>query len=450
MNKRLTAPPDGAVEEKLPPHSDEAERGLIGCIIQNPDVAFDAIFEAKGDADWFFDLRNRTIFETARTLHGQKPKVTVDLATLTNELSIWDELESVGGISYLQECETLSPSAHNAPYFLGILQQKWQLRNIVQVCTSVIQKAYIANADTDSLVDEVERKILTIENSKIQAVLDGKQSGLEMVNDLDSRFDLKGKLSGLSTGFRLLDYMTEGLQPGEHTVIGARPSQGKTALGLTILSHSLWNGIPCLFVSLEMSIKALMRRMCAIKMKIPLKTIRKGDYTEGLMQKFMEFQAMLNKCPLHIHDAVDGCGIRDIASIVNRMVLKHGVKLVVVDYMQKIKPSERHEKRNYEVADVSGRLKAIAHNNNIHIITLAQLNRENVKTSKNEAGRPPRLSDLADSGQIERDADTVCLIHRDENETKLIVAKQRDGETGVVPLYFHKDYVEFCGMEEED
>lgn len=442
--RRPTAPVD-----VLPPHSIESEQGVIGCILQNSGVAFTAIEESRMIPDWFYDARNRIIYEAAWGLHQRTPRLVADLISVQQVLKEDGLLESVGGIAYLNVCWEMSPSAHNVTFNLETLQQKWRLRNIARSLQSALQKVFIANANVDELIEEVQSGISVIEQSNLQVVLDGKGAGGIMVEDLERRFNLQGKLAGISTGFRLLDHMTEGFQPGEHTVIGARPSQGKTALGLTIMSKSLWAGIPCLFVSLEMSVAALMRRMCAMKMRMSLASIRHGTYSESDMKKFQQFQILLNKAPFHVHDAVAGCGIREIASSVNRLVLKHGIKLVIVDYMQKIRPSEKHEKRNYEVADVSGRLKAIAHHNNIHVVTLAQLNRENVKTSKNEHGREPRLSDLADSGQIERDADVVCLIHRNDSETKLIVAKQRDGETGCVPLYFNKEHVEFWGMDDE-
>jgi len=203
--------------------------------------------------------------------------------------------------------------------------------------------------------------------------------------------------------------------------------------------------IPSLFISLEMGVKPLMRRLASMHCQIPMNDLRKGALTQRQMEQLTVFASEKSKGFFHILDCVSGATDTQIASSIRRHVRSNGVKLVVIDYLQKITPSKRHEKRTYEVGYVSGTLKSVADRCGVAMLTLAQLNRES------EKGQVPRLSDLADSGQIERDADVVGLLHRDRSEnagvTKLIIAKNRDGEIGIIDLHFLGHYCQFRNAE---
>jgi len=436
------------ITDRLPPHSDEAEAGVLGCILLSPISCLDICAETmKAGAAVFYAPQNEAIYRAMVALQDEMSEI--DPITIHEKLKTWGKAEEFGGMEVILRLqnEAISPAA--IPSYIEILNQKFQLRNLLKACTEATEQIFECSGEADSIVSFVEKNILSIEKSTFKPTLDSKMAGARMVEDLERRMNLNGQLSGLDTGFKKLNYMTEGLQYGEQMIIGARPAQGKTALGLSMLCHAGFSGVPCLFVSMEMSIEAVMRRLCSIKSRVPLGPIRKGSYSDDMMGKFATFQTQLNKSPFYFVDGVDGLGIREIASRVNRMVMKNGIKFVVVDYLQKIKPSEKQEKRTYEVAEVSQRLKSLAYDNNVAMVTLAQLNRENVKGEKKDS-RPPRLSDLADSGQIERDADVVGLIHREGNNAKLIIAKQRDGEVGTVPLYFNAPYAEFVSMDDEE
>lgn len=433
-------------EDRLPPHSDEAEAGVLGCILISPEECLCTCAETmKAGALVFYSPQNELVYKAMLALQDELS--TIDTITITEKLRSWGKLDSIGGASTLAKIEQSATSIAALPSYIEILNQKFQLRNLLKACTAATEQIYECSGEVDSVVSYVEKNILSVDRSTMKPTLDGNAAGERMLADLERRYSLQGKLSGLDTGFKLLNHMTEGIQYGEQMIIGARPSQGKTALGLCMFSHSVFNNVPSLFVSLEMSVEAIMRRFCGIKTFIPIKAIRAGNYTPEMFAKFANFRLQLKRHPAYFVDGVDGMGISEIRSRINRMVAKHGIKFVLIDYLQKIKPSEKHEKRTYEVAEVSSRLKSLAYDNNVAMVTLAQLNRDNVKGEKKES-RPPRLSDLADSGQIERDADVVGLIHREGNNAKLIIAKQRDGETGVVPLYFDAIHARFTGMED--
>jgi replicative DNA helicase len=268
-------------------------------------------------------------------------------------------------------------------------------------------------------------------------------------DDLGRRRLLNGDLPGVATGFREFDRMTSGLQFGELSIIGARPSVGKTALAIAILQRALTDKVPVLFVTLEMSPAALIRRMASASCRIPLRDLRDINpelFDRDHVPKLAEFDLRLIKAQFSCINGVRGITVGQIETAVARAVEETGCRLVILDYLQKVRPEAKAEKRTYEVGAISGRLKEIAATHNVAMLSLAQLNRE----SDQGDGRLPRLSDLADSGQIERDADLVALLHRRRDEddpngsqAKLIVAKQRDGEVGIVPLEFEGQFCEF-------
>lgn len=238
--------------------------------------------------------------------------------------------------------------------------------------------------------------------------------------------------------------MTDGLQLGEMTLIAARPSIGKTAMATSIAAVAcIERKVPTLLVTCEMSEKALMRRLVSTVASVPMQAIKTGQLNQNQMVKMTQAVSKISSSPLHFLDLSSNAKIGTITATVRRAARKHGVKLVILDYLQKVHASGKHEKRTYEVAEVSGALKACAVATQTAMLCLAQLNRE----SEKEKGRKPRLSDLADSGQIERDADTVCLLDRNRSEPKgqaqLIIGKQRDGECGVIELYYDGQFCRF-------
>lgn len=272
------------------------------------------------------------------------------------------------------------------------------------------------------------------------------------VSDLEYRHALQGKLSGLSTGFDGLDDCTDGFQKAELSVFGARPHQGKSALLLQFSRHcGLTMNRPVLFISLEMNIEMLMRRLDAMETGIGLKQMKRGKLTEQDFVKITAFNARMAKAPFWFYNGITGLNIARVRNLVRRHVEEHGVELVALDYLQKLPAVTKHEKHTYEVGEVSSGLKAIAMEHNIHVCTAAQLNRDSEKATGKEKGRLPRLSDLADSAQIERDADLVCLLYRKEQseEAQLSVAKQRDGESYVQHLWYDGPHCQFKESHQE-
>lgn len=328
------------------------------------------------------------------------------------------------------------PSAWNLPYYAGPVIDCWRKRQIMERCSAAIE-AGEAGKDADTLL-EIVQAINVIPTRGVELVT-GLQATERLIEDLELRSKLNGQLSGIETGFTRFDRMTDGLQKGELTVIAARPSIGKSAFGSGVaIRTALMNSIPTLVVTLEMSVEAWMRRMLSALSEIKMGEIRAGSYTRDNFTKFAAFNARCKKAPIYFINAVGGLTINRVAAAIQRYVRIYDIKLVIVDYLQKVKPSENHEKRTYEVAEVSSALKGLAEKTKTSFLVLAQLNREPDIAVK---PRAPRLSDLADSSQIERDADTVGLLHRDRNDptgkATLLIAKQRDGDTGSINLKFN-------------
>lgn len=264
--------------------------------------------------------------------------------------------------------------------------------------------------------------------------------------DLEYRMSLDGKLSGISTGFSFLDSVTDGFQKQELSIVGGRPHHGKSALLMCFARNvSFVQHQPTLFITLEMPLVQLMRRLNALETDVSLRCMKRGKLSEFDLKKITGFGLRLKNAPLWV---VNGIGRMDgtrFRHVVRRYAEEKGVVFVVVDYLQKLKPSMRHEKRTYEISEVCESLKVAAVEHKIHVCAAAQLNREPDKAQGKEKGRFPKMADLADSGQIEREADLILLLHRKDEEANLLIAKQRDGEEGVQHLWFNRD---LCRFEE--
>lgn len=297
-----------------------------------------------------------------------------------------------------------------------------------------------AMAEFDGIIDDAQ--------TNAPPILEGKELAHAVNDDLERRFKLNGALSGIATGFAMLDSMTDGLQAGEVWVVGARPSVGKTALALNVADHVALNlGVPALFVSLEMSAVALGRRLASMRGEISGKSIRSGTFTETEFRSLAAFTAKLAKSPLKILDAPGGIKVGQLCHSVRAAIKRWGIKVVFLDYLQKIRPDAKGEKRTYEIGDTTSQLVELVKRENVNLFALAQLNRE----SEREKGRSPKLSDLADSKSIEADADFVGLLDRpifnDETKATLRVAKQRDGERGTLRLTFRGWHCRFTTGE---
>ena len=418
----------GFEETKLPPHEPAMERAIIGCILEKPEIADECISRFKAGGEVFFDLKNRQAYLALIAM--RQAGEPIDAVTVFGRIS---------DVQFTADCQAQAV-ASNFEHYADKVSEAFMLRKTMAACSEAAASVYESRESAESVISSIESKLQSIrEIRSTDIVVRGAVAADLLTNHLEQRFNLQGRKSGLVTGLADFDGLTDGLQAGEQTIIGARPSQGKTALATTIIHKvCLLDKNPTLVITLEMSIHALCRRMLANHCRVPLGDLRAGKFTEYDMVRFSQFNIILNSSPIYFMDAISGTDSGKICAAIRRLVKAEGIKLVVIDYLQKIQSVGKFEKRTYEIAQVSGALKAVAADTGCALVTLAQLNRE---SEKDKSPRPPRISDLADSGQIERDADTIGLLHRNraENEGRdalLIVAKQRDGDIGHCKMNF--------------
>jgi replicative DNA helicase len=422
-------------------YSEEDEFGLVGsCISGGADVCFDAFAEVPTHA-----LQNDQLQDTFELLKGlvaqSKP---VSMQEMMKE---WKRTRPSDPVPFevWNRCDELCPSPASYPMFAKNVLEAFHRRQLRAAGDRLIRESAVLTLSVDQIVSNAEAG-LSVEVSK-----DDIQSSKTVVNRfIDStqeRFNRRGQLSGVTSGFHWLDRMTDGFQLGELAILAARPSIGKTAMAIAIADAATVRAkTPTLFVSLEMSDESIVRRMVATVGSVPMQDIKTGEMSEGSFKSMGAASAKIAQSPLHFASGSQVSNIASITALIRRSVRKWGIKLVIIDYLQKIHGTKAAEKRTYEIAEVSGKLKSIAVDTNVAVVALAQLNRENEK----DKGRPPRLTDLADSGQIERDADLVMLLNRDRNqpsgEAIIAIAKQRDGECGIVKLWYDGKFCRFSDV----
>ena len=454
--KRVSAglPGPGSID-RLPPHSIEAEQGVLGCIMLSPNDCLGICLEKfKKGVEVFYDLRHQVIFDTLVEMYDGKK--AIDLITLQENLKLKNQLEAIGGIPYLSALSDAVPSAANLDYYIEIVREKYVLRKMIQTCTGVVGRVYEHEGKVDGLLDEVERDILQIAEDRIENTsVKMKDLVHRAINTIEDYHTRQGALTGIGTGFVDFDKMTSGLHGGEMIVIAARPSMGKTSLAMNIVEHVvLEEKQPVGVFSLEMTADSLVLRMLCSRARVNLRNIREGFLAERDFPKLTGAAGKLAQAPLYIDDTA-GLSILQLRAKARRMYQQYGVKMIVIDYLQLCNASSsRVENRQQEVAMISNGVKALAKELNVPVIVLSQLNRELEK----DKSRKPRLSDLRESGAIEQDADLIALLYKpDEGKededappqdqeaipVNLLIAKQRNGPTGDVHLTFFKGYTRF-------
>jgi replicative DNA helicase len=455
--RKNISPSDSIKLDRLPPHSPEAEMGVLGCALLSPNECLGECIEKLKDsgAEFFYDLRHQTIYEMLAEMFNTRQ--AIDVITVQQKLKDKQLLEQIGGIAYLSQLQDSVPSAANLSYYLEIVREKFLLRKMIQTCTEVVGRVYDYEGEVDALMDEVERDVLRISESRAQdSVATTKDLVTKAIGTIENFFSRKGTLTGLATGYADLDRMTDGLHGQEMIVIAARPSMGKTSLAMNIVEHVVLElKLPVAVFSLEMGAEALILRMMCSIARVNLRSIREGFMSESDFPKLTSAAGKLANSKLFIDDSA-GLSILQLRARARRLAQQHDVKLFVVDYLQLLHSTARRsqENRQQEISDISSGLKALAKELKVPVLVLSQLNRE-MERDKN---RKPRLSDLRESGAIEQDADLVGLLYKpnagdDEDgvaaeeadglPVNLLIAKQRNGPTGDINLTFLKNYTRF-------
>lgn len=443
------APVVSEILDRTPPHSQEAERGVIGSMLLDPEVCDEVVMLLK--AEDFYSDRHQRIYGHLLEMHNSG--VRVDTTLLLERLKKGGEVEAIGGVVYLLEIVKAVPHAANASHYAKIVQDKSVLRALIGSSTEVLRDCYDQSLETMELLARAETRIFSIlENQGGTEVTSFESVLADAFKRIDDRLQAGATMSGLPSGFVDLDRMTGGLQKGELSILAGRPSMGKTALAANIAEHVAMHENTCvLFCSLEMSKLELAERMMCSFARVNGHKLRNGLLNQDERSKLVEQASQMGSAPLFIDDNPSRT-MTEIAATARRLKRRHNLGLVVIDYLQLIEPDNARDPRQEQVAKIARRLKGLARSLSVPVLCLAQLNRQ-AEASKDNI---PRLSHLRESGAIEQDADVVLFVHREEyyatdeeekaalkGKAQFIISKQRNGPTGNVDVTFLADYARF-------
>jgi replicative DNA helicase len=439
---------DIALEKGLPQNLD-AERFVLGGILMNDS----AYVQVAGllEADDFSLEKHRRIFARMGELYVRGERI--DRVTLANELMKQNQLESCDGLSYLVSLDDGLPALANLDSYVRIVKDKATLRRIIFTSQKLIDRCIIGDEDPVQLLAAAEENLLKLgDTGNRDALLNPKQIVQDYDGGINAFLDPSKRISGLSTGFTRFDEKSGGLHEGELIILAARPSMGKTALALNIAQHiathpSLQKTVA--IFSLEMSKESLLTRMICSRARVDQQKFRAGYLNKDERTRLSFALNDLVEAPLFIDDS-SNTNLMDIHAKLRRLQSEHGLGLVIIDYLQLMSSRSRYENRNQEVSALSRGLKLLAKELRVPMLVLSQLSRA---PETRPGDHRPQLSDLRESGSIEQDADLVGFIFREEvykrdnkeleGLAELIIAKQRNGPTGVVNLMFLKEYTKF-------
>jgi len=439
------------ISDRVPPQSKEAEQSVLGSMVIDKEAIY-AAAELLVEED-FYSTAHQKIFSGIISLSEKGEPV--DLVTLSEELQSNQCLEDVGGRSYLVTLANSVPTAANVQYHSQIVREKSILRSLIQAATGIVTRSYDSPHNVDEFLDEAEQLVFEIGRR-------GKQQGFAPLKDvlvqafdrIEKLYDEKKGITGLPTGFADLDRMCFGLQDSDLVIVAARPSMGKTTLALNMAHQiAVKDKKPTAFFSMEMSKEQLAQRLLCAEAQIDAQNMRRGSLSQDEWQKLTRAVGPLSESPLFIDDSAS-LSVMEVRAKARRLKAEKGLQAVFVDYLQLMRGFSRSESRQQELSEISRSLKALAKELNVPVLALSQLSREVEK----RPGRRPILSDLMESGGIEANADLVMFIYREAyynrdsekgNIAEISIAKQRNGPTGVVELYFLDRYTKFANITRE-
>ncbi len=434
--------------DKLPPQNLEAEQSVLGAIILDNEALPKAMEILGGDDDFYKDSHRRLYRAMLELFNKGEP---VDIITLTDYMRKTNELESVGGISYLSFLANSILTAANIRYHSKIIREKALLRFLLSAVSQITTKIYENDLDADEMVDYAEKIIFDIAEKRIKNSFANMNDVIkDTVKTIELLYEKKETVTGIPSGFKDLDELTAGFQRGDLIIIGGRPGMGKTAFALNLAQYAAISvKEPVAIFSLEMSKEQLGIRMLCSEGMVNSSNVRKGYISKDEWPKLINAAGRLAGAPIFIDDS-SAITVLEIRAKARRLKLEHGgLGLVIVDYLQLMRSRGSFERREQEISDISRSLKALAKELKVPVIALSQLNR----LVEQRPNKKPALSDLRESGAIEQDADVIIFLYREEiyNKTnpdikgraEVIVEKQRNGPTDIVNLTFLADSTRF-------
>lgn len=430
---------------KTLPATIHAERSVLGSILLN-DECLETIVELIQVKD-FYDSHHKLIYQAILNLRENNKRI--DLITLQDELIKQEHLEQIGGVVYLVALQEDIPAMGLLEQHAKLIKEKSVLRELITSATTIITNCYGQDKDSiDSVLDHAEKTIFQISNKRSSDNF--LQLNIWLKKTFQHLYDIKSHqkgITGIPTGYRKLDQMTSGLQPGDFIVLAARPSMGKTGISLGIAAQAAKSGAPVGYFSLEMGAEQLTLRLLSSESGIPHHTIRNATISSEEWVELTNVAGHLADLKLFIDDTAT-VNIMELRAKARKLKSEHNIQLIVIDYLQLLHGAKNHESRHQEVSEISRSLKALAKELSVPIVALSQLSR----AVESRMDKRPMLSDLRESGAIEQDADVIMFLYRDivynqdtENPaaTELIIGKQRNGPTGTVFLNFTGELIKF-------
>ncbi len=438
------------------PFSDEAERGVLGSCLINPERVIDLCVEQQLFSEAFYLRRHQILFDVLLQMHHAGR--AIDPVTVGSRLEEAGTVSEVGGRMYLDELIDSTPTDLHAEFYIDIVYQKYLRRQIIEYSQESIERCYVGDGDSRELLSLTEQKIFEISNRQRPGLVPWPDMIDHAMHDIEEIFNSRRGIAGISSGFTDLDQKMMGLKRGEMIILAARPSMGKTSLALNIaervatITKDGKHPYPVGVFSLEMTSDQLVKRMLCSHARVPAQKLAGGYIGKVHHQDLVNAASVLSEAPILLDDTA-GLEAVELVSRARRMKQRYGIELVVVDYLQLMHYTEvaRANGRQLEVAAISGAMKAMAKSLDIPVLILSQLSR--AAETRDKLHRP-QLSDLRDSGSIEQDADIVLFLRRpcripgdqqsDDRTLAIVdVAKNRNGETGEVQLHFSEQFTRF-------
>ena len=433
---------------RLPPQNLEAEQSVLGSMLIDKEALI-LVAEILAAQDFYREIHQQ-IFQSMLDLFNKGEPV--DLVTACEELENKDLLNKIGGAAYLASLANTTPTAAHARYYAGIVKEKSLLRHLIQSATTIVGRCYDYVEDVEEFMDEVEQMVLDVARSKdSKSFIHLKDALEETFEKLENLYERKTGVTGLPTGFPDLDNITSGLQEADLIIIAGRPSMGKTTLALNIAHQiAVEEKKPVAFFSLEMSGEQLAQRLLCAYAEIDAQKLRRGFLSSEDWPKLTHAVGPLSEAPLYIDDTA-AISVLEMRAKARRLKMEKGLSAVFVDYLQLMRGSEKVENRQQEISGISRSLKALAKELSCPVVALSQLSR----AVEQRPDKHPILSDLLESGGIEANADVVMFIYREDyynpdtekkHTAEVAVAKQRNGPTGKVELYFMDHFNKFVSI----
>lgn len=469
MKPRGLPDPSDPTAVRLPPQNLEAEKAVLGAILLDNQALYKALEVISPDE--FYLPKHRRIFEAMITLLTEQNQV-VDLVTLSDHLQHAGALEAVGGSAYLTDLAQAVATAASVTYHAKLIHETGINRILINVSTEIVTRGYEGTNRVDELLDYAERNIFGIAERRLKRSFSPMGAVVtDTVEHINKLYEQKEKITGIPTGFSDLNDKTAGLQPSDLIVVAGRPSTGKTSLALGMALHAaLHSSRPSkvAIFSLEMSKEQLCMRLLSAEGRVDMHRIRTGQLQREDWPNLTRAASKLSESKIYIDDT-PGITALEMRAKIRRQKAETGLDLVVVDYLQLMSGSDNSENRQQEISIISRSLKSVAKELNIPVIALSQLSR----AVESRPDRRPVLADLRESGAIEQDADLVLMIYRRdlhaaekgktedwkeerteekidrERVAEIIIAKHRNGPTGVVNLTFLPEYAKFENYTQE-